>query len=51
MVGDGVIRNVSLPLLPLKSTIEAGSMFLGSTIEEFTLVKILNSSATRTSYP
>src|SRR5437867_7741531 len=34
---------------PRKSTIEAGSMCLGSTIVEFTLVKILNSSAMRRS--
>src|SRR6185503_9071776 len=34
---------------PLKSTMLAGSRFLGSTTDELTLVKILNSSATRTS--
>src|SRR5215471_17735979 len=34
---------------PLKSTIEAASTFFGSTTVEFTLVKILNSSATRMS--
>jgi hypothetical protein len=34
---------------PRKSTIEFGSMFLGSTIVEFTFVKILNSSAIRMS--
>src|SRR5262252_10242245 len=34
---------------PWKSTIDAGSTFLGSTTVEFTFVKILNSSATRMS--
>src|SRR5437773_11589478 len=34
---------------PLKSTNERGSKFLGSTIVELMLVKILNSSAMRTS--
>src|SRR6185503_101023 len=34
---------------PRKSTIEAGSTFLGSTTVASTLVKILNSSATRMS--
>src|SRR5579883_2196364 len=32
-------------------TNDFSSNFLGSTMEEFTLVKILNSSATRRSYP
>src|SRR5579864_8237116 len=32
-------------------TKDFSSKFLGSTMEEFTLVKILNSSATRRSYP
>src|SRR5436305_11115897 len=32
-------------------TKERSSKFLGSTMAEFTLVKILNSSATRRSYP
>src|SRR5580765_4638867 len=36
---------------PLNSTSERGSKFFGSTIVEFTLVKIRNSSATRMSYP
>src|SRR5215471_10321624 len=36
-------------IAPLKSTIEEGSMCLGSTTLEFTLVKILNSSAIRMS--
>ena len=34
---------------PLKSTNDAGSKFFGSTTVELTLVKILNSSATRMS--
>ncbi len=34
---------------PRKSTIVAGSMAFGSTMVELTLVKILNSSATRMS--
>ena len=34
---------------PLKSTKERGSKFLGSTMVELMLVKILNSSAMRTS--
>src|ERR1700687_593748 len=36
---------------PLKSTKDRGSKFLGSTMVELMLVKILNSSAMRTSYP
>src|SRR6185503_18712542 len=36
---------------PLKSTNERGSKLLGSTMVELMLVKILNSSAMRTSYP
>src|ERR1700678_829263 len=36
---------------PLNSTKDLGSKCFGSTIDELTLVKILNSSATRISYP
>ncbi len=36
---------------PLKSTNDFSSKLLGSTIVELMLVKILNSSAQRTSYP
>ena len=36
---------------PSKSTKERGSKFLGSTIVELMLVKILKSRAMRTSYP
>jgi len=36
---------------PLNSNMDFGSKFFGSTIAEWTLVKIMNSSATRKSYP
>src|SRR5579863_3819176 len=39
----------TMQMSPLNSTNDLGSKCLGSTIEEFTLVKIRNSSATRMS--